>query len=572
MSETRKTPGRWRWTKRVIAAYVILLGGSLAGHLWWRHAANERLQAAIDAVRQRGEPLTIDELRDPSLPRDENAAEAYERAAATPLLASPLSPPPAPPGMTGAEFARLRDMMLSDVMLDAALRRRYPEQLAQILALAEEPLALVREGNRRPGIDWSNSPGYPCFGVPVPSGTPSRHVAKLLATVALGRHETGNDAAAVEALREMQSFVDRCQTLPTLIGHLIANANQRLLNDAVEEIAPTLRVGDGPGAASREQVESLLADLLDEHAMRGGRVGAYLSERVVLHAAGVEMERDPGGFMTTVLQAAAPSLPGAAWTCIFQPAWRLDLARALEEQARYVEASRQPTYAQDASIRPPAQPEAPPINTILLRPDPRTALVRPFSATAADVARPAAWARMHYLTLAGRRMAAVALAMRLYEIDHGAQPDTLAALVPDYLPAIPQDPFGQLGETILYALQAEQPVLYSRNVDGADDGGTWVLAPAWVGSGMRVDDESSPDLVLFLDGDRPEPEPVWVEPSERNPWELGYIPPAAEGTDDGEGPPEPDTNAEPEPLFEPEPADAQPATTGSAPAPSTSAH
>lgn len=38
-------------------------------------------------------------------------------------------------------------------------------------------------------------------------------------------------------------------------------------------------------------------------------------------------------------------------------------------------------------------------------------------------------------------MAATALAIRLYEIDHGQRPDTLEALVPDYLPAVPRDPF-----------------------------------------------------------------------------------------------------------------------------------
>ncbi len=39
------------------------------------------------------------------------------------------------------------------------------------------------------------------------------------------------------------------------------------------------------------------------------------------------------------------------------------------------------------------------------------------------------------------RAAATALAIRLYEADHGARPAALADLAPDYLPAVPLDPF-----------------------------------------------------------------------------------------------------------------------------------
>ena len=95
------------------------------------------------------------------------------------------------------------------------------------------------------------------------------------------------------------------------------------------------------------------------------------------------------------------------------------------------------------------------------------------------------------------RMAATALAIRLYELDHGRRPVALEELVPEYLPAVPLDLFAADGRAIGYAPANAPPVLYSVNVDGVDDGGSFALT-TW-GS---VDREAK-DLPFFLDGGRP---------------------------------------------------------------------
>lgn len=51
------------------------------------------------------------------------------------------------------------------------------------------------------------------------------------------------------------------------------------------------------------------------------------------------------------------------------------------------------------------------------------------------------WIERHYRCLAESRMLAANLACQLYRIDHGKYPETLDELVPQYLPAIPTDPF-----------------------------------------------------------------------------------------------------------------------------------
>jgi len=113
--------------------------------------------------------------------------------------------------------------------------------------------------------------------------------------------------------------------------------------------------------------------------------------------------------------------------------------------------------------------------------------------------------RAHYRYLAERRMAAVALAVRLYRADHaGRWPDSLEQLVPDYLPSVPSDPFAAGGRPLRYLRDspgwdipptmaaAESsyipppgtgpflggPVVYSVGEDGIDDGGSRHLRPS----------------------------------------------------------------------------------------------
>ncbi|MDX9980891.1 MAG: hypothetical protein RBU25_12775, partial [Lentisphaeria bacterium] len=71
---------------------------------------------------------------------------------------------------------------------------------------------------------------------------------------------------------------------------------------------------------------------------------------------------------------------------------------------------------------------------------------------------------------------ALFLAVRAYETEHGAPPETLDALVPDYLPRIPEDPFD--GKPFRYlrrnvpGLPPEAWAVYSIGENFTDEGGT----------------------------------------------------------------------------------------------------
>src|SRR5258708_3211423 len=73
-----------------------------------------------------------------------------------------------------------------------------------------------------------------------------------------------------------------------------------------------------------------------------------------------------------------------------------------------------------------------------------------------------------YRAMADRRLAATALAIRLYALDHDGQlPPTLDALAPQYLPAVPIDPMS--GQSLRYLNEPRNPRIYSVGADGVDD-------------------------------------------------------------------------------------------------------
>lgn len=71
--------------------------------------------------------------------------------------------------------------------------------------------------------------------------------------------------------------------------------------------------------------------------------------------------------------------------------------------------------------------------------------------------------------LAARRLLACELAIHLYSLEQGRPPEKLEELVPEYLPAVPLDPFTD--SPLIYRRGGDGYLLYSVGPDGADDGG-----------------------------------------------------------------------------------------------------
>jgi hypothetical protein len=153
---------------------------------------------------------------------------------------------------------------------------------------------------------------------------------------------------------------------------------------------------------------------------------------------------------------------------MMEPAWKFDALRLLERFEVLARAAAQETYPDTVAViadpphREPAEPSR------------LEALARPLS-----LSRSIALEKLllpHHQRIGERRMAAVALAVRLYRADHGGEwPRTLGELVPTYLPSVPADPFDPRGGPLRYRPSAAAPgggpVVYSVGRDGTDHGG-----------------------------------------------------------------------------------------------------
>jgi hypothetical protein len=231
---------------------------------------------------------------------------------------------------------------------------------------------------------------------------------------------------------------------PSLISYLVSIGIQALAVDRAQKIAGGLTVaGAGQPAtqptarpATRQQVLGLIANLLDDAPLRAAQRNAFIGERA--------MQIDAVRWYTSE-------------TWLLRPMFTLDAVRIGRMFDRYFAAADATgwTAAEKAMGNPaPADP------LDLSR------IVGQFLRSSLNRA-----ALTGHRVTVDRRVAAIALAVRLYQLDHGQFPATLDALVPAYLPVVPADPFSPTGQPFKYLLAAKgtRPIVYSVDENGVDD-------------------------------------------------------------------------------------------------------
>lgn len=98
------------------------------------------------------------------------------------------------------------------------------------------------------------------------------------------------------------------------------------------------------------------------------------------------------------------------------------------------------------------------------------------------------------------------LALHEHVLEHGRAPDTLAELVPRYLPAIPIDPYS--GQPLVYRQRGDGYVLYSVGANGIDDGEGTQRAPYRKVVPGAVSGQSRPDKTADTDCRHPASVPL----------------------------------------------------------------
>ena len=455
-------PPRFRWLKRITLSVLLLLVTLVLLRLLWGWRVQREFDALIASYRASGEPTTAADFAAVPVPDEENAVPLLRQAAASITTAQAIWE------------TDNRNGYVARTIAEADLRL-----LRQHVAANAAALPLARRARQTARVYW-NLPLIPPYS-PAPAVGTDRgqqyQLGALLRYAALDAHAAGDDAAAIEYLRDAFFVAHALAQHPDGSFHSYASMSSHRAVTAVFQICPQLATATDthvPGSsrrpASREQVEALISDLLDERDSDAAAVRTAKALRLYFtdfreHVMSDEL---PDVARSLVGQERAPAVAGLIGAVVRPVLYRhaIDRLHHIDAVARAIQTPdwRVARAAIGRDDYRGANPNAP-----FPRPVPFT-YVRSADFVNDNDTRQASWRLVYHRNrTAERRAAAIRLAIRAYELDHGARPPTLASLVPSYLPHVPLDPFGDGVATFRYSSAGPWPHLSSHGVDGIDE-------------------------------------------------------------------------------------------------------
>lgn len=467
-------PARRRWRIKLVAALIaaaVLLGV----RAWWGWIGERRLNATIAELRAAGAlppgpPPGERQLDDAhnAVPLLRQAAELAVRHGSDPDLAPfDFDQVPLPAEAAGSLNRLVRAN--GDALAAAHAARR---------------IGLVWWGDRTNSYDPSDDLRR-LSGLNVQRG-----LGNLLGYSALQAHAAGDDAEAVERLRDAVFLAHAMDRERQFFAIAVSMNVRALACDRLHTICPTLHIGSGVGAASPEQVRAVCEELTDDR---------DFAELMLLHEKlqAAKMLDWVQGLRTGDQQRGEFTTQGEI---VRPPPWlRFVTARAAGpfypvNGSRYVQRSAEAVRVLRGSDLPSIRAHLPlsvvaPCRTGLFGADWASNV---FNSTDELGLVVFVWKGP---TLA--HLAAAELAIRWYAVEHGGNlPRTLAELVPRYVHAVPSDPFAPAGTPIGYMPLAARPFVYSVWDNGSDlvAAGRWKVPPTL----SDADIWRQPNLVWFL--------------------------------------------------------------------------
>jgi hypothetical protein len=437
--ETTPFPPRFYWLKRLTAAYLFFVTCLAVLYWGWTAYSHRKLAAAIAEIKGRGEPALLADFIPPeTVPDDRNGAIPLQAAAD--VIANRQKNVVDDPA-----DSRLRDDPWLLVAADADQRRPVAKHITD----RAEALRLVRAARPLDAADWGTRIRKNWIQARLPHLSGQRDLARFLVFAAAYRHATGDDAQAVEICRDILHQSDLlAQDTPVAVT---ISASRGLAIEgamALDRLAPTLKL-------PREHVRQVTDELLDDRLARDRFAAWPRFER----AATIDTFK-------SYIEAHR------VWPV---PMFRLDTVRSVRRWDALVAAAPSFTYADFGPTTRPLLNEwddlprrdhdlwqkfARPYPPRLVR---ITQLLSQIPVPHTPAVQSEALARL------GRRVVAIRLAARAYQLDYGRLPRTWEELVPAYLPAVPKDPFAPAREPLRMIEADGLVIVYSVGLNGVDD-------------------------------------------------------------------------------------------------------
>ena len=493
-------PPRFRWLVRLGVGTFAWLLIVVACRIAWGVVMDARLEARVQAIRDAGQPIDFEDLAQRStllLPPRANAhhhvmlalqnwprvpAWAPTQAPARALLSNTpsnaaSSSPPVPPAPTQPMLVTETDWYGQYDADPYAADSPIPDPVtdpAAYLAKVEAVLAHLRDAAATERSDTGVVLTRPAINVLLPYLTEYRRLAKLLDDAAiraarLADAEAETDAAAasrwtalafelVGHQTDIARAMGKCDFY-VIIDHLVAISIQTLASGRVAELQHGLTPRTAAvGTPGREAVERVIADLLaaDADLQRGFTRSAVVERWYTFDSAlavadgslnfAIQRGWFAGGYLMSHTQ---PTPFIGVQRLADRPFWVRQAIGTLDYMNTVVEAGRH-AGNQNAFEAVLAGGAA---SGDRGRYDPINALVVEYISGSIEAS-----GRAHFLVLTRLRLGALALAVKLYEIDHGRRPVALSDLVPRYLAAVPADPQVPDGSPLRYAAEGSRLV------------------------------------------------------------------------------------------------------------------
>jgi hypothetical protein len=407
----------------VYAGFSLVI---LLALLWsiWAVVAHRRLQAQIDAIAALHQPFTREGFAGTNNAQGNESALALWNNALMALPPNDYSPsssslqfncyPPYPPA-----WYQLEDQ---SVLVNASV----------FLLAHQAAVATISEWDIDSGPTFT---GAPPFNV-------AREIADVLGDAIFHAHIHGDDALAIQRGSDLLQLARAESASGTIIGKLAATGISAMASSRLMVIAPDLNLN----SAAPARVELLIQMLLDHARDDRQRIASIDFKRFDEHQV-LDAEHQRSWLLGPMIDLSEA---------------RLLRQRSVDRVAAAAGSAWAATSVYDSHPCPMMGSAS-----------------KSFSHDDSGPNGPMQWAGVYedltgqlfryidteWRGVADRRLAAVALAIRLYRADHGDWPRALQQLVPNYLPAVPADPFrpGVVGYIIRkegpYA-QHGRPLLY----------------------------------------------------------------------------------------------------------------
>jgi len=476
-------------SKLIFVLLLAYLATTVAAWFWWTNHAQSRLQAEIDAIHARGEPVTLEEIQFfRQLPPERNAFTFYLQAVETveALDATVHGEPGGWPSL----------YVLNDY---PAWRREHADEAADFLAACRPALDLIRQARDMDGVPLTN-PGstwahQDAFSYDL---SYTRQATKLCQLAAAMAHDAGDDREAFEYLRDILHLRDLLGEHPTLLSSLTQIAVGALAVASIEQIAPTLRIGDGPGDVAVADVRELVERLVQADPLLATARKAVIAERVGLYELALQAVRraDTAGARFSFHHETGPLVNAnlallLRLSPVFYPDHFGERYGDKPGPQERIELTKREAQLLDR-LQNDGWNAGDNMGFVERR---GKFMVIPLLGTLPARAK---YRTLVYRGVASHRMAGLALLMRAYEVETGRPVDTLDDLAPRYLASLPEDPFSPTGQPPRYLPDDPYPRLYCLDWNQQDDGGD--------GGSRKPPYRETKDWLFFLNNTRDQAE------------------------------------------------------------------